>query len=156
WDEDGEYIKDPKRFKGFFAGESNRTYIPNQFFDQVIRNEVLAVVKIVGSVIRFSIGFQNKWGHRRQQISLSYQDIQNYSHIRNRGSLSDALTAALNGNYIQRVQDGYFDPNGGLHSRAATYALKWLDQAARAPIGQKSVPGEIALENQSEIRTGIG
>jgi hypothetical protein len=45
WDEHSEYIKDPKEFKGFFAGEGNRTYIPNQFFDHVVIHEPLAVVE---------------------------------------------------------------------------------------------------------------
>jgi hypothetical protein len=72
WDERPEYVKDPRQFRGFFAGEGNRTYIPNQFFDVVVQREPLALVKVVGSVIRFSIGFQNKWGHRRQKVSLSY------------------------------------------------------------------------------------
>jgi hypothetical protein len=61
WHE-GEYIKDPKQFKGFYAGEGNRTYIPNQFFDVVIPNEPLTVIKVVGSIIRFSIGFQTRHG----------------------------------------------------------------------------------------------
>ena len=42
--------KDPTKFRGFFAGEGNRTYIPNQFFDVVIPNETLAVTKVVGSI----------------------------------------------------------------------------------------------------------
>src|SRR5712691_2403570 len=87
WDDRSEYVKNPSRFRGFFAGEGNRTYIPNQFFDHVVRHESLAVVKLVGSIIRFSIGFQNKWGHRRQHVALSYQDIQRYSHLRNRTNL---------------------------------------------------------------------
>src|SRR5438105_500865 len=80
WDDRPEYVKDPRHFRGFFAGEGNRTYIPNQFFDQLLPNETLAVLKVVGSVIRFSIGFANKWGHRRKNVALSYQHIQNYSH----------------------------------------------------------------------------
>jgi len=61
WDERSEYIKDPSQFRGFFSGEGNRTYIPNEFFDVVIPSEPLAVLKVVGSIIRLSIGFQNKW-----------------------------------------------------------------------------------------------
>src|SRR5205807_8221134 len=60
-----------KRFDGFFAGEGNRTYIPNQFFDVLVPNESLAVLKVVGSVIRFSIGFQNKWGQDRKSTRLN-------------------------------------------------------------------------------------
>ncbi len=156
WDDRSEYVKNPSRFRGFFAGEGNRTYIPNQFFDHVVRHESLAVVKLVGSIIRFSIGFQNKWGHRRQHVALSYQDIQRYSHLRNRTNLKAALDHALASNYVCRVEDGYFDPNAGRLSRAATYAIRWLNQASDASIGRKSVPENLAASDRSEIRAGIG
>ncbi len=126
WDERPGYVKDPRQFRGFFAGEGNRTYIPNQFFDIVIRKETLAVVKVVGSVIRFSIVFQNKWGHRLKKVALSYQHIQNYSRIANRNTLSAAIRHALESNYIRLVEPGQFDPNAGKTSKAAVYAIKWL------------------------------
>jgi hypothetical protein len=157
WDEaSSEYIKDPKRFGGFFAGEGNRTYIPNQFFDHVVSHEPLAVVKVVGSVIRFSIGFQNKWGHRRRNVALSYQHLQNYSRIRDRKTLSQAVQQSMKANYIERVEKGYFDPDGGKLSKAAVYAIKWHGEGAQSPIGQKSLPAEIAAKNGSENPTGIG
>jgi len=49
WDESADYVKDSKRFRGFFAGEGNGTYIPNQFFDHVVKTESLAVVKVGSS-----------------------------------------------------------------------------------------------------------
>ena len=156
WDDRGEYIRDPTRFEGFFAGEGNRTYIPNQFFDHVVRSETLAVIKVVGSVIRFSIGFQNKWGHRRQQIALSYLHIQRYAHLRDRKTLAAAIRHGLASHYLQRVEAGYFDPNGGRQSRTAVYALRWLDSAADGDIGRKSPPAKSERENQSENPTGIG
>ena len=156
WDESPDYIKDPSRFRGFFAGDGNRTYVPNQFFDDVITREPLAVVKVVGSVIRFSIGFVNKWGHRRTHVALSYTHIQRYSKIRNRQNLSGAIHAAIAANYLQRVEEGYFDPNGGVQSRKATYAVKWRSEAMRQPIGMKNVPAAESSKNRSEIRTGIG
>lgn len=51
WDEAPEYIKDSKAFRGFFAGEGHRTYIPNQFFDVVVPTRSLAVLKVVGSAL---------------------------------------------------------------------------------------------------------
>jgi len=156
WDERPEYVKDPSLFKGFFAGEGNRTYVPNQFFDHVIQNETLAVVKVVGAVIRFSIGFQNKWGHRRQNIALSYLHIQRYSHIASRATLRDALILALKKNYIQRVEEGHFDPAGGRLSKVTVYALKWLNHHPESSIGQKTVPANSLHAHRSEIRTGIG
>lgn len=156
WDEGREYQKDPSRFRGFFAGEGNRTYIPNQFFDRVVPAEKLAVVKVVGSVIRFSIGFANKWGHRRTLATLSFSDMQRYTHIRNRSTLSEALTIALQRNYLQRVEEGYFDPDGGKTSRAAVYAVKWLKEAADESIGGKNGPARTEAEDRSGNRTGIG
>ena len=156
WDERPNYLKDPKHFRGFFAGEGNRTYIPNQFFDLLVPSESLAVLKVVGSVIRFSIGFQNMWGNRRRKVALSYQHIQNYSRLRNRTVLSGAISAALHRHYIERVEEGYFDPDGGRLSKAAVYALKWRDTATDSMNGQKSVPVDDEAENRSEIRTGNG
>ena len=159
WDEEGgtaDYVKDPKRFRGFFAGEGNRTYVPNQFFDLLVPGESLAVLKVVGSVVRFSIGFQTKWGHRRRNVALSFQHIQNYAHLRDRKTLSDAVRHALNGGYIERVEAGYFDPGGGRQSRAAVYALRWLESAADHTVGRKTPPAESELGNGSENPTGIG
>lgn len=156
WDERLEYVKDPERFRGFFAGEGNRTYIPNQFFDLLIPTESLAVVKVVGSVIRFSIGFQNKWGHRRKNVALSYQHIQNYSLLRDRRTLVVAIKIAMESNYIERVEEGFFDPDAGRLSKAAVYAVKWLNVAAEETIGRKNPLAEIELADRSENPTGIG
>jgi hypothetical protein len=142
WDESAEYVKDPARFRGFFAGDGNRTYIPNQFFDHVVTTESLAMVKVVGAVVRFSIGFANKWGHRRMLASLSYLHIQRYTKLRDRKSLAAALRIAIRNNYINRVEAGYFDPRGGVHSRKAIYALKWLSTATDQTIGSKTPPEE--------------
>ena len=161
WDDaaghaDTEYVKDPKRFRGFFAGEGNRTYIPNQFFDALVPAESLAVLKVVGSVMRFSIGFQNKWGHRRRNVALSYQLIQNYTRLRDRKSLGAAVRRALDAGYIERVADGYFDPDGGRLSRAAVYALKWLNSVPTETVGRKTPPADTHLTGRSDTPAGIG
>jgi hypothetical protein len=156
WDEQPAYVKNLKQFRGFFAGEGNRTYIPNQFFDDVIPHQPLAVVKVVGSVIRYSIGFQNKWGHRRRNASLSYQHIQNYSHIRDRKTLSASIRHAMNSNYIECVEEGFFDPDAGKLSKAAVYAVKWLSEGINQRNGQKTLPGQIGANSWSENPTGIG
>lgn len=158
WDESGsrEYVKNPKQFRGFFAGEGNRTYIPNQFFDRVIPNETLAMVKVVGSIIRFSIGFQTRYGFRRQQAAISYDDIQRYSKLRDRKTLAAAIKAALALHYVERVEEGTFDPNGGKESKAAQYALKWLNTAAPTVIGRKTLPAILGADDRSEYPTGIG
>ncbi len=154
WDEGGQYVKDPRAFRGFFAGEGNRTYIPNQFFDHLLPHESLAVIQVVGSVIRFSIGFQNKYGHRRQQVALSYRDIQRYAKISSPTVLSKAIREAVAKQYIERIEEGYFDPNAGRLSRSANYAVKWSQPGLLSPTTPKSVAGGIEVKNHSEKFSG--
>ncbi len=158
WDGGAEYIKDRKQFKGFFEGEGNRTYIPNQFFDLLIPQAALAVIKVVGSVIRFSIGFQVRRGSRRQHVALSYREIHNYTRIGSSSTLSTAIQKALESNYIVRVEDGFFDPKAGKESRAATYSLRWADSKAYELTGQKIEAGKTnrKISNRSENRSGTG
>lgn len=146
WHDTDEYIRDPELFQGFYEGEGNRTDIPNQFFDYVIPNEPLSLIKVVGSVIRFSIGFQARRGRRRQQVQLSYSDIQRYANIRNRTILSSAISDALDKNYLVRIKEGLFTPTTE-EQTSTTYAVKWLDVPFYLPIGQKNVP---------EAEEGIG
>ncbi|MDI1312009.1 hypothetical protein, partial [Prosthecobacter sp.] len=141
------YTTRPAEFRGFFDGEGNRTDIPNEFFDVVIPNEPLSVIKVVGSVIRHSIGFQTKHGRRRQQVALSYQQIQNYARFGSRSDLAKAVRVALEKNYIIRVEEGVFSHRYGVR-RSATYALCWSDYR----IGQKIAPAV----DESENRTSIG
>ncbi len=133
-------------FQGFFEGEGNRTDIPNEFFDVLIPNEPLSVIKVVGSIIRHSIGFQAKHGRRRQQVALSYQQIENYARFGSRSDLAKAIRIALEKNYIVRLESGVFSPEA-TERRRAVYALRWFDN----PIGQKSVPAP----ERSEIQTSI-
>jgi hypothetical protein len=42
-----------------------------EHFDRLIPLENHAVIKVVGSIIRYSIGFQAKHGRRRQQATLA-------------------------------------------------------------------------------------
>jgi hypothetical protein len=156
WDHRGGYVTDPKIFDGFFAGEGNRTYIPNEFFDICLRSETLAVVKVVGSVIRFSIGFQNQWGFRRQQTSLAYLDMQRYAKIKDSKTLAGAIRSAVASSYLKVVETGYFDPNGGRTSHKAIYAIRWLNDHANDTIGQKTPAAQTIGKNQFEIPSGNG
>jgi hypothetical protein len=133
WDDGADYVKDPERFDGFFGGEGNRTDIPNQFFDHLIPNEPLSVTKVVGSIIRFSIGFQAKHGRRRQQVSLSYRDIERYARMNDTHTLAEAIRTAEAKHYILKLQDGVFDPDGGKESRPALFTLRWADTHQASP-----------------------
>ena len=147
WDPSPEYRKKPSDFSGFFEGEGNRTDIPNQFFDVIVPDEPLSVIKAVGAVIRFSIGFQAKHGRRRQQVALSYREIERYTRIGSPADLSQALRTALAKNYLVRLEPGVFSHRGN-ERKPAVYALRWADEWH----GQKNIAGAEA----SEIHTSNG
>ncbi len=155
WDTSPQYHKDPNNFRGFFEGEGNRTDIPNQFFDHVVPHEALSVVKVVGSVIRFSIGFQARHGRRRQQASLSYRDIERYARLRDTHTLAAAIRHAEECHYILRLQDGIFDPNGGAQSRPAIFALRWADSSPFYPTGSET-PAALIVADRFKNPSGTG
>ncbi len=124
WDPSPHYQKDPSQFSGFFSGQGNRTYLPNAFFDHTLRSESLSVIKTVGAIIRHTIGWQNEYGFRRQQVQLSYTDLQNITKLTPR-HLSKALSTAIANNHISIIQKGNFDPNAGKNSAATIYGILW-------------------------------
>lgn len=145
WDERENYVTDAGDFDGFFAGNGNLTHIPNDFFDYTIPNEPLALVKVVGVIIRHTIGFQTKYGFRRQQVEMSFTEIMRRAGIASRSTMSIAIKEALDKNHVCKVTEGFFDRNAGADSQAATYGIKWVDQAAiepRSANGSKIEPGD--------------
>lgn len=158
WDPSKTYRKQPDAFSGFFDGEGNRTYVPNEFFDVVVAKEPLAVIKVVGAILRSSIGFEARRGHRRQNVALSYRNIQSFTRIGSKRTLSKALQTALAKRYIVRVEEGVFSPDGDLR-KSAVYAPCWADslsgqiwipEQSEKETSRKGTPG-----NQSEMNTSL-
>lgn len=56
-------------FEGFKAPTSNTTYTPNQFFDVVIPNFSRGVVRIVGYLLRKTLGWCDANGNPRRSRS---------------------------------------------------------------------------------------
>ncbi|MES2595769.1 MAG: hypothetical protein V4662_10560 [Verrucomicrobiota bacterium] len=140
------YTTRPEEFRGFFEGEGNRTDIPNEFFDVIIPREPLSVIKVVGSVIRHSIGFQTKHGRRRQQVALSYRHIENYARFGSSADLAKAIHVALKKNYIVRLETGVFSHEAS-ERRRSVYAIRWFDNL----ISQKNEAGPERSEKQTSI-----
>ena len=152
WDERENYITDATDFDGFFAGNGNLTHIPNDFFDYTIPTEPLALVKVVGVIIRNTIGFQTKYGFRRQQVEMSFSEIMRRAGIASRSTMSIAIKEALDKNHVCKVSEGFFDRNAGSDSQAATYGIKWVEATQSEPKshnGSKIEPG-----NRFQNRTG--
>lgn len=151
WDMDGGYAKDPDAFNGFFGGEGHRCPTPNAFFDRLVPRETQAVVKVVGTVLRHTVGYQNHFGNRRESAPLSYSYIQRYAHMPHRTTLSIALKQAVARGYVECVEHGTFDPTGR-NNLAARYGVRWLDNATSGEKRSKIAPALNAFKN----RTGIG
>ncbi len=150
WSDD-DYTNNPEQFNGFFAGDGNRSPIPNAYFDVVISQETLVMAKVVGTILRHTVGYQNQFGGRRTEAPLSFSYIQQYANVSDRTALSEALKNGINNGYIHCTCEGYFDPNAGRHSRAASYAVKWLDKGTNKKSTAKSLPDKF---QQGKNHTG--
>lgn len=138
WDPSDEYVTDPERFDGFFEGNGNFTYIPNAFFDVVVPNEKLSVVRVVGAIIRNTICWEARRGHRKQHVSMSLSELERRTKM-HRETASLGLQEALAAGYLRRDHEGLFDPDKSLQ-RPATYSLRWEGDPAtqRADLNLRS------------------
>ncbi len=149
WDEiTAHYEKDPFKFNGFYAhGQGgNRTDIPNQYFDILLPQEPLAVTKLVGVIMRFSIGFQNNTGARRQRVALAYSQICHRVNIQSRSTVSNALKTAIEKNYIHQIIKGGISADRESQI-TSVYGIKWTD-------GEEYF-GEASSKNGPEVSSTI-
>jgi len=122
WADEGPYVRVPGAFRGFFSGRGHRTYVPNQFFTVVIAREPLAVVRVVGAIIRHSIGFEAEEGYRRTDAALSSRALAKLTNLSTR-QVTRALAVARACGYLRQIDPGQF----GRMARRARYAVRWSD-----------------------------
>jgi len=140
WDLTEVYAKAFQDFNGFYTGEGYRTPVPNRFFDSIIRNESLSVTKVVGTVIRHTIGYQNQFGGRRQEAPLSYRQIANFTHLSNGKTLAQAIQIAKGRGFIEVREAGKFSHERELQ-QATRYGIRWQQQAEKSNNGS-IIPSE--------------
>lgn len=143
---DGPYVREPAQFRGFFRGRGHRTYVPNQFFTVVVAREPLAVVRVVGAVIRHSIGFEAERGYRRTEAALSCRRLAGLTRLSTR-HVTAALRRAISAGYLRKVAAGRF---GGI-AESARYALRWTDG-----YGDAGVPHSEKVDSGARRRVGSG
>lgn len=140
WTDSDVYTTNLEQFTGFFAGGGNRTPIPNSFFDELVGRESLAVLKVVGTVLRHTVGYQNQFG-RRQVAPLSYQYISQYAQLSQGRVLAQAIQTAIQSGFIECVVDGTFAAKIS-ERQAAQYRVRWLTNATQPNVGSKKPPVE--------------
>ena len=153
WDDRGEYLTDPDHFNGFFAGNGNLTYIPNDFFDHTIPTETLALVRVVGAIVRHTIGFQTHFGFRRQKVAMSVTEIQKKTGIKGRQHIVQALQEGQERNHIVRLEAGFFDPNAGKESHAAVYGIRWKEAGETLLTSRQTTDTPKRLPDEPERET---
>lgn len=146
WKSVDGYTTRMERFGGFFAGEGNRTPIPNSFFDELVARESLAVLKVVGTVLRHTIGYQNQFG-RRQVAPLSHRYISQYAQLSQGRVLAQAIRLAIQSGYIECVEEGVFAMNPEMR-RAAQYRVRWHVKAETEGLRSKRPPVESGDSDQ--------
>ncbi len=142
WDETGHYAKSVDGFKGFYVGQGNRSPIPHSFFAHVLPNEPLAVTKVVATVLRHTVGYQNQYGGgRRTEAQLPFKMIHRYARIASPDTVATSLRSAIASNYIRRVRPGRFSSDADKQC-SAVYAVNWLSGANYSAIGSKTGVGD--------------
>ena len=153
WDDSPSYAGTIADFGGFYSGEGYRTQIPNAFFDELIPNESLSVIKAVGAVIRHTVGYQTQFGGRRTAASLSCNAIKNYSKM-DKKSVISAIRHAERSGYITKMREGVFSNKPSLQS-AAVYSIKWLQQTKNSPTGSIIPPASQQFKNSTRSGSKI-
>lgn len=156
WNTEFYYTYNPDEFNGFYDdGNSGcMTRVPDLFFDYTALFERLSVVRVVGCILRNTIGYQAGRGVRRLQVQYSQRQIMERTGITSAGVLSDALKIAKEHQHILETP-GYFDRNGGIESRAAVYSIKWDDDwLGGLNIPPKDESHRKTGADQSENRSG--
>lgn len=67
---------------GFHPPTSNTTYTPNQFFDVCLPNCSRGTLRLIGFMLRKTLGWCDANGNpQREQILISYNELIKYSGI---------------------------------------------------------------------------
>src|SRR5271154_6482805 len=96
----------PQPFNGFFLPTSNTTYTPNQFFDVCLPYQSRGVVRLVGYMIRKTLGWCDAHGNpQHETVAFSYAHLEKHAGL-GHSMIRLALDQAERGGMIRCVQRG--------------------------------------------------
>jgi hypothetical protein len=163
WDEH-TYTDDLATFQGLYmqssyvddAGQNRigRKNIPNVFFDYVIRQENRALIRVVGTLLWYSIDW-GKGGERRTTVKKSLRDLVGLTLLA-KGSVVRALDEAIEKGYIERVEPGVFDLAGNQHGSVTVYGIKWTKDYTYTAEGLLEAIGTEGERFKNETRPAVG
>ena len=167
WDAAGRYTDAPAQFRGFYypaaalveEREGNqvvsrpkaaRKNIPNAFFDVVLPREPLAVIRVVGALLFYSIQW-GPGGERKESVTCSITELSRLTKL-SRHHVHEAVLAARQRGYIEQVAAGCFDPTAGQASAAATYGIRWATEVATTKPGAERFKKVYGASVQNGVR----
>src|SRR4051812_12690658 len=93
-------------FSGFALPTSNTTYTPNQFFDVCLRHQSRGVVRLVGYMIRKTLGWCDQHGNPLQEtINVPYSELEKKAGL-GHSMIRESLDQAEHGGFINCVREG--------------------------------------------------
>ncbi len=159
WDED-RYTDGLEDFHGFYLQPTyldredqtriGRKNIPNIFFDYLIRNESRRVIRVVGTLLWYSIDW-GKGGERKVSVRKALRDLVELTHLE-RSNVVRALNEAEKKGYVERIERGVFDLSGKKQSSATVYGIQWTSEYTYTYDG---LPVEIAERSQKATQPNL-
>ena len=125
-----QYTDHPERFDGFFRGRGHFSEIPREFFAVVLARQNTCVARVVGTLLRQTVGWCDASGDRRQDVKMSVTQLSRMCGM-SRASVQKAIQVALEAGYFNAVL-GTFVPATGREnlSTSTMYTrnmVKWSD-----------------------------
>lgn len=159
WDE-SRYTDKLDEFRGFYiaptyldsAGQTRlaRKNIPNVFFDYLVCNESRGVIRVVGTLLWYSIDW-GKGGERRKPVKKSLRDLVELTQL-DKSNVVRALDEATEKAYIERVQPGVFDRTGKKLGSVTVYGINWTSEYTYTYDGLPLEAAETTERSQNATR----
>src|SRR5208282_733161 len=110
-------------FAGFALPTSNTTYTPNQFFDACLPHYSRGVVRLVGYMLRKTLGWCDEHGNpQSEQHRLSYSDFEHAGISRE--MIREAIDQAIRGHFVRCIRPPRLQ-KAGQSAVSGLYELAW-------------------------------
>lgn len=114
----------PRPYAGFRRPTANFVRCPNQYLDLCVPHCSLHVARLVGYMIRETIGWTGRNGQpRREKVSVSYNELVKHARV-SRAKLRGALNEAVELRFIRCVTPPR-QQTAGVSARSGVYVLRW-------------------------------
>ena len=109
---------------GFSISKRNKEYLPNQFFDVVLRCSSRPCVRIVAYFFSKTLGLRDRSADPMDaRVHISHRDLAKNAGV-SRSTIKDALLEAINSRYIKCLRPGLSN-RSGIKRTIGVYEIVW-------------------------------